>query len=214
MEQGSPTGTARLKAPSWKDPRLLIGILLVLLSVSGVVAVIGSADKTNKLYAAKEPIAVGQSISADDLEAVDVRLGDVEAFYLTVSAGLAEGDVALQRIEKHQLVPRQSLGRADALDRKPVAIPVDTALPDQVVPGARVDVWVSKPDSARSFDRPVLLLPGAEVTAVTPGSSALGASKSTVLLVLVTDQQMPELLGAQANGAKVSAVWNPSGVRQ
>ena len=48
MEQGSPTGTARLKAPSWKDPRLLIGILLVLLSVSGVVAVIGSADKTNK----------------------------------------------------------------------------------------------------------------------------------------------------------------------
>ena len=214
MEQGSPTGTARLKAPSWKDPRLLIGILLVLLSVSGVVAVIGSADKTNKLYAAKEPIAVGQSISADDLEAVDVRLGDVEAFYLTVSAGLAEGDVALQRIEKHQLVPRQSLGRADALDHKPVAIPVDTALPDQVVPGARVDVWVSKPDSARSFDRPVLLLPGAEVTAVTPGSSALGASKSTVLLVLVTDQQMPELLGAQANGAKVSAVWNPSGVRQ
>ena len=214
MEQGSPTGTARLKAPSWKDPRLLIGILLVLLSVSGVVAVIGSADKTNKLYAAKEPIAVGQSISADDFEAVDVRLGDVEAFYLTVSAGLAEGDVALQRIEKHQLVPRQSLGRADALDRKPVAIPVETALPDQVVPGARVDVWVSKPDSARSFDRPVLLLPGAEVTAVTPGSSALGASKSTVLLVLVTDQQMPELLGAQANGAKVSAVWNPSGVRQ
>ncbi|BCW84914.1 flagellar protein FlgA [Arthrobacter sp. NicSoilE8] len=214
MEQGSPTGTARLKAPSWKDPRLLIGILLVLLSVSGVVAVIGSADKTNKLYAAKEPIAVGQSISADDLEAVDVRLGDVEAFYLTVSAGLAEGDVALQRIEKHQLVPRQSLGRADALDRKPVAIPVETALPDQVVPGARVDVWVSKPDSARGFDRPVLLLPGAEVTAVAPGSSALGASKSTVLLVLVTDQQMPELLGAQANGAKVSAVWNPSGVRQ
>ena len=213
MEQGSPTGTARLKAPSWKDPRLLIGMLLVLLSVSGVVAVIGSADKTNKVYAAKESIAVGQSITMDDLVAVDVRLGDVEGSYLPVSAGFGEGKVALQRVEKHQLVPRQSLGQADALDRKPVAIPVDAALPSQVVAGARVDVWVSKPDSARAFDKPVLLLPGAEVTAVTPASSALGASKSTVLLVLVTDQQMPELLGAQANGAKVSAVWNPSGTR-
>jgi hypothetical protein len=189
-------------------------MLLVLASVSGVVAVIGSADKTDKLYAAKEAIAVGQPVRADDLVAVDVRLGDVETSYLPVSGGLVAGNVALQRIEKNQLVPRESLGQADALDRKPVAIPVDAALPAQVVPGARVDVWVSKVGAARAYDKPVLLLPGAEVTAVTPGSSALGASKSTVLLVLVTDQQMPELLGAQANGAKVSVVWNPAGAKR
>ncbi len=47
---------------------------------------------------------------------------------------------------------------------------------------------------------------------MTSGSSALGAAKTTVVMVLVTDEQMPKLLGAQANKAKVSVVWNPAGV--
>ena len=36
---------ARLKRPSWKDPRLLIGILLVLASVVGVISLVGAADQ-------------------------------------------------------------------------------------------------------------------------------------------------------------------------
>jgi hypothetical protein len=31
------------------------------------------------------------------------------------------------------------------------------------------------------------------------------------VLVLVSDSQMPQLLGAQANKAKISVVWNPGG---
>jgi hypothetical protein len=31
-------------------------------------------------------------------------------------------------------------------------------------------------------------------------------------MVLVPDDQMPNLLGAQANKAKISVVWNPGGV--
>jgi hypothetical protein len=32
-------------------------------------------------------------------------------------------------------------------------------------------------------------------------------------MVLVEDKQMPALLGAQANEAKISVVWNPGGAR-
>jgi hypothetical protein len=49
---------------------------------------------------------------------------------------------------------------------------------------------------------------------VTSGSTTLGASKTTVVLVLVTNEQMPKLLGALANKAKISVVWNPSGLVQ
>ena len=77
--------------------------------------------------------------------------------------------------------------------------------------GSRVDVWVALPDTRNGFSEPTLLLPGAEIAQVTTGSTALGSTRSTVVMVLVPDEQMPKLLGAQANKAKISVVWNPGG---
>ncbi|MGJ3188769.1 SAF domain-containing protein [Paenarthrobacter sp. FR1] len=212
MGPSATVAAARLKKPSWKDPRLLIGILLVLVSIVGVIAIVGTADRTTQVYAAREDIAVGQRVTKADLSVVNVRLDDVESGYLTVEGGLDEGKVALQRVAKNQLVPRENLGMADALNRKPVAISLEEELPAQAVPGARVDVWVAMPGSNSSFDKPQLLLPGAEIAQVTEGSSTLGSSRTTVVMVLVTDEQMPRMLGAQANKAKVSVVWNPAGL--
>lgn len=207
---GAATG-ARLKRPSWKDPRLLVGVLLVLASVIGVISLVGSADKTTEVYAARDSIAVGEKLSEDNVVRAKVRLGDTEEHYVTVESGLPEGLVAVQRIGKNQLVPRESLGRVDALGRKPVTVTIEESLPDQAVAGTRVDVWVALPDARNGFSEPKLLLPGAEIAHVTPGSTALGSSRNTVLMVLVADNQMPALLGAQANQAKISVVWNPGG---
>ncbi|WP_420178460.1 SAF domain-containing protein [Paenarthrobacter sp. TA1.8] len=212
MGQSEGVAAPRLQKPSWKDPRLLIGVLLVLGSVAGVIALLGSADRTTQVYSAREDIAVGQVVTEADLSIVKVRLDEVEPSYVTVEHGFAEGKVALQRVAKNQLVPQASLGSADAVDRKPVAIAMEEELPAQAVPGTRVDVWVAMPGSNQAFEEPRLLLPSAEIAGMTSGSSALGAAKTTVVMVLVTDEQMPKLLGAQANKAKVSVVWNPAGV--
>jgi hypothetical protein len=211
MSVGTMSGGARLKKPSWKDPRLVVGILLVLASTAGVVSLLGAADQTTEAYAAREAIAVGERLTADKLHRVKVRLGDLEQRYLTPESGLPEGAVAVQRIGQDQLVPRDSLGELDVLDRKPVAVTVDEALPAQAVAGSRVDVWVALPDTRNGYSQPTLLLPGAEIAQLTPGSTALGSARSTVVMVLVTDSQMPQLLGAQANKAKISVVWNPGG---
>lgn len=212
MGQSEGVAAPRLQKPSWKDPRLLIGVLLVLGSVAGVIALLGSADRTTQVYSAREDIAVGQVVTEADLSIVKVRLDEVEPSYVTVEHGFAEGKVALQRVAKNQLVPQASLGSADAVDRKPVAIAMEEELPAQAVSGTRVDVWVAMPGPNQAFEEPRLLLPSAEIAGMTSGSSALGAAKTTVVMVLVTDEQMPKLLGAQANKAKVSVVWNPAGV--
>ncbi|WP_284986928.1 SAF domain-containing protein [Arthrobacter sp. fls2-241-R2A-172] len=212
MGPNAVAAAARLRKPSWKDPRLLVGILLVLLSIAGVVALVGAADKTTQVYAAREDIAVGQRITEADFSIVNVRLDAIESNYVTVESGLPSDKVAVQRVAKNQLIPQGSLGTADLLNRKPVAISVDEELPEQAVPGARVDVWVAMPGTDRSFEEPELLLPGAEIAQVSEGATTLGASKTKVVLVLVTDEQMPKLLGAQANDAKVSVVWNPAGL--
>jgi hypothetical protein len=210
----SPDATAtgaRLKRPSWKDPRLLVGVLLVLASVIGVISLVGSADKTTDVYAARDSIAVGEKLSQENVVLAKVRLGETEEHYLTLESGLPEGLVAVQRVGKNQLIPRDSLGKMDALDRKPVTVTIEESLPDQAVAGTRVDVWVALPDARNGFSEPKLLLPGAEIAQVTPGSTALGSSRNTEVMVLLADNQMPALLGAQANKAKISVVWNPGG---
>ncbi|RKO26732.1 hypothetical protein D7Z96_02835 [Pseudarthrobacter phenanthrenivorans] len=215
MVPDSPSATAaRLRRPSWKDPRLLAGILLVLVSVAGVVLLVGSADRTTEVFAARDGIAVGEKLTQDNVVRAKVRLGDTEGQYITAESGLPDGVVAVQRIGKDQLVPRASLGSVDELDRKPVALTIEEALPAQAVAGARVDVWVAQPDDRNGFSEPKLLLSGAEIAEVTAGSTALGSSKTTVLMVLVEDARMPALLGAQANEAKISVVWNPGGGAQ
>ena len=211
MSVSTVAGGARLKKPSWKDPKLIVGILLVLASVAGVISLVGAADQTAEAYTAREAIAVGEKLTVDKLNRVKVRLGDLEQHYLTPGTGVADGLVAAQRIGKDQLVPRESLGQLDGLDRKPVAVTIDEALPAQAVAGSRVDVWVALPDTRNGFSQPTLLLPGAEIAQITPGSTALGSARSTVVMVLVADGQMPDLLGAQANKAKISVVWNPGG---
>ncbi|MET3174529.1 UNVERIFIED_ORG: hypothetical protein ABIB52_002380 [Arthrobacter sp. UYCu721] len=211
MSHDAVTTGARLKPPSWKDPRLLVGVLLVLASVVGVISLVGSADQTTEVYAARDSIAVGEKLTTDNVVRAKVRLGETEQHYVTVEAGLPDGLVAVQRIGKNQLVPKESLATVDALDRKPVAVTIDEALPPQAVAGTRVDVWVALPDARNGFSEPKLLLPGAEIAQVTAGSTALGSSRNTVLMVLVADNQMSAILGAQANQAKISVVWNPGG---
>ncbi len=203
----------RLAKPSWKDPRLLIGILMVLASVAGVVALVGNAGKTTPMYAAKDAIVVGQRITAASFKVVQVQLGEVDGEYLDSGAVLDENFVAVRMVPKGELVPRSSIGHTDALDRKPVSVQVDEPLPKEVVPGSHVDVWVALPDERNGFKDPVLMLPGAEVAALNVASSSLGSGRNTQLMVLATDRQMPEFLGAVANKAKVSVVWNPAAVR-
>lgn len=211
MGPDSSATVARLKRPSWKDPRLIVGILLVLTSVAGVISLLAGADRTTEVFAAKNSIAVGERLTAEHVVRTKVRLGDTEQHYIPASSALPENAVAVQRIGKDQLVPRTSLGTVDALDRKPVAVTVSEVLPAQAVAGARVDVWVARPDARNGFSEPTLLLSGAEIAEVAEGSTALGSSKTTVLMVLVEDSSMPALLGAQANDARISVVWNPGG---
>lgn len=210
MSSPEKTAVPRLRKPSWRDPRLLVGILLVLASVAGVVALVRAADTNILAYAAKGDIAVGQAVGPDQLVAVEVRLGEAEGRYFT-RGELPDGAVALQRIAKGDLVPASSLGAAGALGRKPIPISVSEPLPAEAVAGTRVDVWVAAPDGRNGFAEPRLVVEAAEIAHVATAQSALGGVRDTVVQVLVEDSHLPQILGAQANKAKVSLVWNPAG---
>lgn len=211
MEAGTQVG--RLRKPSWKDPRLFVGILLVLASVAAVVALVGNANKSIPVYMATSELAVGQSLSADSFSVVNVRLGDLDGKYYRPSDLLPTNAVAVRMVPKGELVPVSSVGGTDGLNRKPVSVEVTEALPKELVAGTRVDVWVALPNDLNGYKEPVLMLPGVEVASLSSSQSGFGTGKNTQLMVLVTDAQMPSFLGAVANKAKVSVVWNPGAAK-
>lgn len=204
-----PADAPRLKKPSWKDPRLLVGLLLVLTSTAGVIALLESQNTTTEVYSAREDIAVGSALSPEDLVSVPVRLGDSAGAYLPVSEGMPDEAVATRLIAQGELIPAAAVGSGDALDRKPVGLTVDDPLPTGTKAGDRVDVWVSLRADTNTYREPRLLLEAAEVAELTVGESALGGSASTLVQVLVDDDAMPELLGALSNDARIAVVLNP-----
>ena len=204
-----PADAPRLKKPSWKDPRLLVGLLLVLASTVGVIALLDSQNTTTEVFAARGDIAVGSSVTSEDLVAVPVRLGASSGAYLPVSEGIPEGSVATRLVPQGELVPSSVLGSADALDRKPVGLSVEDPLPSGTAAGDRVDVWVSLRTDTNTYEEPRLLLEAAEVAELTVGESALGASAATRVQVLVDDASMPDLLNALSNDARIAIVLNP-----
>ncbi|WP_235830721.1 hypothetical protein [Arthrobacter cheniae] len=205
----SPTEALRLKKPSWKDPRLLTGLLLVLASTAGVIALLQSQNTTTPVYSARENLAVGSTLTAEDLVAISVRLGDAADSYLLVADGIPEGAVATRLVTRSELVPAAAVGAADELDRKPVGLTVEDRLPTGTAAGDRVDVWVSLRTDTNTYEEPQLLLEAAEVAELTLGESALGANSSTLVQVLVDDAAMPELLNALSNDARIAVVLNP-----
>lgn len=205
----------RLRPPSWRDPKLVVGVLLVLASVVLGSRVVQAADDTVPVYAAAEALTPGDPVDERDVTVVQVRLDDALDGYLTTGDGLPDGAVALRSVGAGELLPRATIGDAEALVRRPVGVPVQGSLPAGLSKGAQVDVWVSEPDPERagSFVDPVRLASSAEVAEVSETGGALGSGVSTTVQVLLTEDELRPALRALAGDAEVALVLVPGSSR-
>jgi hypothetical protein len=201
----------RLRPPSWRDPRLLVGLLLVLASVAVGSRVVAAADDTVAVFTAPRALVPGDRVAAADLTVVQVRLDEALGRYVPASEGLPDGAVALRAVAAGELLPRSALGSADELVRRPVGVPVEGPVPAGLAKGALVDVWVSEPDPGRAgtFTDPRRLAEAAEVAEVTDGGGALGAGGGTTVQVLLGEDELRLALRALAADAEVALVLVP-----
>lgn len=211
MSQLPAPQAQRLRPPSWRDPRLLVGALLVLGSLVAGSRVVAAADETVPVYAAAAAIVPGDRVDVGHLTVVQVRLDAAGDVYVAASEPPPAGAVALRAVGAGELLPRAALGEADQLERRPVGVPLDGPVPVGLVKGALVDVWVSEPDVERAgaFDDPVRLAAAVEVAEVTTGGGTLGAGGSTTVHVLLPQDQLRLALRALAADAEVALVLVP-----
>jgi hypothetical protein len=207
---------ARIQRPSWRDSRLLVGLVLVLGSVALGSHLVARADDRVPMYAAATALAPGQSLTDAAVVRVDVRLGDGVAGYLSAREPLPADRVLLREVRPGELVPASSVGTPDDAGLSQVTIAVDPTSAAPLVAGTVVDVYVNPrvPGGAPGeYAGPELLLERAAVVSVDTSGRGLGSSgRGTAVRVMVPTEQVADLIAAVDLEAKVTVVPVPGAV--
>lgn len=216
-----PTPTAqRLRKPSWRDSRLLIGMLLVLASTAIGAYVMSRADDRVPMYAAKAGLMAGQPLTADDVVRVDAQLGDADPGYLSAEGGLPAQFFVLREVRGGELIPQSAVGPRDKATAQPVTLQVDATSASTLQEGSVVDVYVNRPAApakgsvgSADFAGPNLSLEGVTVVGLSKHDNVMGGSGDTrPVQVMVPKDKVQTLVGDVDLGAKITLVAVPGAV--
>ena len=198
----------RLRRPRWKDPRLIVGIVLVVASVLMGALLVSRLSATTSVLVAKTPIVPGDTIDTADLVAVEMRLGDQTGSYAGSLEAIPDGAVATRVVQAGELLPMSAIGQADDVPLRPVVIPVDATVAESVAPGATVELWHTAPAGEDGTEaQAVLLVPDAVVRRIDEGSS-LGM-RSMSVEVLVPDDSLGAVLEVLSKDERLDVIGVP-----
>jgi hypothetical protein len=187
------------------------------LSVVVGARVLQRADDTVPVLAARNALAAGMPVSADDLVTVRVRFASAADAdrYLSRSAEVTEGAVLLRPVGPGELLPRAALGPAGGRQAVVLPLAVDPGrVPAGVHVGSLVDVWVAPSgDDARSSGTRTSterLLTGVSVLSTT-AASAVGPSgvRQVVVAVPVADQRRLSRIVSRVGAGGLFLVGRP-----
>ena len=151
----APVAT-RGRRPGWRNPRLLLGLLLVAGSVVVGARLLASADDTVGVWAVSRDLPAGATVTEGDLERRQVRFPESATAdgYLSADAALPREATLNRPVSSGELLPRAAFARRSGPDL--VEVPISVAsddLPATVRQGSTVDVWVAPKVSALDSDR-------------------------------------------------------------
>ena len=205
----SPVGL-RLRRPGWRDPRLLVGVLLIAASVVLGSWVVSAAEASTPVWVAREALTPGDAVGDGQVAVARVRLEAAEAErYLPATQPLPDDAVAVRAVGAGELLPRAAVAEGADLQVRPVALPLTDPPSTGVDEGAQVDVWVTPEATDDATPVPRLLAERLTVVEVSRPTGALAVGGQTVVHVLVPTGTLPDVLGALAAPTAVHAVLVP-----
>lgn len=175
----------RASPPSWRDPRLWIGVAIVAASVIAGARLIESADDSVTVWATTTDLGPGDTVAAEDLTAHRVRFvdaGDLDRYFATDEE--LPADLRLQRgVGEGELLPRAAVGSSGDTDAMELPVAVETTqVPPGVQSGWVVDVYLL---GRRGDGQPVLT--GVTVLDAPPAGESFAVSGQRQVVLGVTD---------------------------
>lgn len=203
----TPAEARRIRPPGWRDPRLLIGLLLVALSVTGVVALVQTVDERQGYWAASTDIVPGAQVTAEDFHIVQASMSESSDHYWVADQELPTEFLVSSTILQGELLTQRQVAESDPDGRQQVGVRVSEDMPASVTTGSRVDVWVAAArEDGRGYEEPTKMISNAEVTGTDTNTSAFAAANTTTVYVMLAQDAVPRVLDAQANDAKIALV--------
>ena len=183
---------ARVRRPRWRDSRLLVGILLVLVSVGVGARVVSGAQQTGSWVAVAHDLPAGHVLADGDLTVTSAHLigaGAARYFRAERSRDLL-GHPIVHGLGVGDLVPRDAVTYLLAPASRVVPVIVKAGRLPALSVGDHVDVYVldrapaatpspapaGTPESSASGARELLVLPDVEYL----GATAVGSSDTSV----------------------------------
>ncbi|RNM13608.1 flagellar biosynthesis protein FlgA [Nocardioides pocheonensis] len=214
--EARPTSPPAVRAQTagWRDPRLVVGVVIVAVCVLVGARVLAGADDTVAVWSLRHDVAAGATLGAGDLVPVRVHFaGDGAGHYLPAGSGPAPGGVAAHDLTAGELLPRSGLASESraALVEVPLSVAPDD-LPASVGRGAVVDVWVTPKVAAAGDERVRARLALDDVVVLAVPESGDGLAPSTTQQVIVgvdaaqahgPDAELADALGQLADGRVV-----------
>lgn len=208
----APAAT-RSRPPGWRNPRLLLGLVLVAASVVLGARLMATADDTVPVWALTRDLPAGATVTASDVEARNVRFPDdtTADAYLSADDAVPSGSRMSRAVSAGELLPRVALARGSgpALVEVPISVASDD-LPATVHQGSHVDVWVTPKVSAVQGAKPTAtkVLDDVVVVAVPAVTDRLAPQSTRQVIVGIPEQgaaQIGPALGATSDGHVVVA---------
>lgn len=206
MSTGSGSPASRRARGRWLDPRLVIGLALVVLSVVGVLWVVAAADGGTNIYVARSALSPGDRITASDLIVRSVRLGDAAGHYLAPRDLDDEGVVVTRAVAAGDLVPASAVGTAAGDRVTSVVVTQAARLSRAITPGAVVDVWSAAETSNGVFAVPTVLVASATIVRVIESDGIIAGNSAQSIEILVPRGRTARVLEAIANKDAISLV--------
>src|SRR5690625_3335386 len=164
--------TPRVRRPSWRDPRLGVGVLLVAGSVALGSWTVSRADDTVTVYTTATVLSPGDQVDVEDLVATQVQVPALAETYLTPGEEPATGLVVLRTVGEGEMVPLAALGSAQSVQVRTVTVDrKSTRLNSSHVASSYAVFCLKKKNHLTSHDAAGTSLPD-----LAPSSSRLGVA--------------------------------------
>ncbi len=207
-EPARPTAK-RLQRPSWRDSRLLVGLLLIVLAAALGAKAVASADDRVPVWIASTDLVAGDRVEAASFARADVRLADGMARYLEAASSPPVGSMVVRDVHAGEMVPSSAVGAADAVQVQRVTVRSDAQATAGLTRGSRVDVYVTpqpQTGSTQTLRATTRLLRSAAVAAVLSEGSGFGAAAMTSVQIYVPTDHVQDLVEALDADAKITLV--------
>jgi hypothetical protein len=199
----------RSRLATWADPRLLGGVVLILVSLVVGAKVVTGADRTQPLHSLKRDLPAGHVLTGDDVAPVRARVISTTAVYVPAKE-LVAGKVLLREVRKGELLARTAIGvnPNKSMREMSVAVKQEHAAAG-LVAGSRVDVIATTPKTNDVAARTWTVAKGVEVRGEPKSAGAFGGNTYRVMLDIPTELVLDLTLAMRT--AEIDIVEVPAG---